>query len=111
MGGVNRSPLNPFIMVYNCLSVRSADIKLQPHENPTRNGLSYTPSEMNELTARGQSTSLATLAESAYYHGNVSSVPIDCLRGVDANDMFEREYESRERLQQLKQSVHTTKSE
>lgn len=99
-------------MFYSCPVIVSASTPYVEHEVGVKNGLSYTPSEMNEMTAKGKAVSLDALSGSSYFETAPDNMPlpIHMQRGVDMNDAFEQQYESHENISRFKKHVDDKQS-
>lgn len=93
-------------MVYSCPRIVAAHTPFDVHEVRVKDGLSYTPAEMNDLTAKGRSVSLETLSGLSYFEAvDGDTLPIHMQRGVDLNDAFEAQYDSHEKMSKFKHSL------
>lgn len=86
--------------------VRFADNRNKSHESEVIGGLSYTPSEAARMISRGADINLDVMKGQAVYDSDRSmSLPVDRMRGVDVNDVFEAEAHSTEKLRAFRNAI------
>lgn len=91
-------------------SFRFAHNNNQIHENDVVSGLSYTPAEASRMMSRGAQINLDVMKSAAEFDSDNSlRLPIDRIRGVDINDVFESESHSTEKLNEFKRYVEQHK--
>lgn len=83
---------------------------VQFEEQPKVPALALTPAQMDDMRKRGQSISTQNL-DNMYYDGSVNNsfdLPLDQIRGVDINDVWNA---SKESGKKLRKSTVTTSAE
>lgn len=81
-----------------------------PDESDVMDGLSYTPKDMNNMTAHGNSISLDAQAGNNFYSNTPDSsfdIPFERTRGVDMNDAFELSKRTKKGLSKLASEVRS----
>lgn len=81
--------------------------KTKPYEHHVQDGLSYTPSQMAELVAKGIPVSNTAVSLQSDCLA-VDSIPLEGVRGVDMSDLWNAREDGKRKL---REHVNNVKSE
>lgn len=76
---------------YKYHGLKTTSVKIKDTDTPTRQGLAYTPADMERMTDHGIPVQSGELAQK-YYDGDTKSdfdITSDRIKGNDLNDLWE----------------------
>lgn len=91
--------------MYNNHTVRFAHARRREYERAVQGGLSLTPAEMMEMAKKGQPIAAGAPLQETFDNTPQGDfyVPMETRRGIDINDLFGAQMESKSKLRKLKQ--------
>lgn len=79
---------------------------LHDYEEPVRNGLAVTPSDMEMMTASGKAVASGQLSQYEYHDGyrSPSDLPLPLHRGRSLNDNWEMQKQFQGKMRRMRES-------
>lgn len=96
--------------MYNNHTVRFAHAKRREYERAVQGGLSLTPAEMMEMAKKGQPIASGAPLQETFDNTAQGDfyVPMETRRGIDINDLFCAQMESKSKLRKLKEQLQAS---